>query len=108
MLEFFPATVPMPQLLSADAATQAIQDLLQALKNSHPATPFALLGDAQQSAIKQLALIFAGTVPNQSNPNGTVGNASESATSVRDKSRKRTMSLNMPPPLREVQRTQPA
>jgi hypothetical protein len=89
-VEFFPATVPMPQLSSADAATQAIRDLLQALKNPHPATPFALLGDAQHSAIKQLALIFADAVPNQSDPNGTVGNASESATSVRVKSRTRT------------------
>jgi hypothetical protein len=89
-VEFFPTTVPMPQLSSADAATQAIQDLLLALKNLHPATPFALLGDAQHSAIKQLALIFADTVPKQSDPNGTVGNASESATSVRDKSRTRT------------------
>jgi hypothetical protein len=89
-VKFFPATVPMPQLSSADAATQAIRDLLQALKNPHLATPFALLGDAQHSAIKQLALIFADAVPNQSDPNGTVGNASESATSVRDKSRTHT------------------
>mgnify|MGYP002811535317 CR=1 FL=1 len=37
-VEFFPATVPMPQPWSADAATQAIRDLLQALKNPHPAT----------------------------------------------------------------------
>jgi hypothetical protein len=39
-VKFFPATVPaMPQLSSADAATQAIQYLLQALKHPHLATP---------------------------------------------------------------------
>jgi hypothetical protein len=88
-VEFFPATVPMPQLSSADAPTQAIRDLLQALKHPHPATSFALLGNAQHSAIKQLAQIFADALPNKSDPNGTVENASESATSIRDKSRTR-------------------
>jgi hypothetical protein len=84
-VEFFPATVPMPQLSSADAATQAIQDLIQALKHPHPATPFATLGNAQYDAIKQLAQIFAGALPNKGDKNGTLKNASEHATSVRDK-----------------------
>jgi hypothetical protein len=86
-VEFFPATVPMPGLSSADAATQAIQDLIQALKYPHPVTPFATLGNAQHGAIKQLAQIFADALPNKGEKNGTLENASEYATSVRNKHR---------------------
>jgi hypothetical protein len=85
MVEFFPATVPMPQLSSINAATQAIQDLLQALNHPHPATPFATLGNAQYNAIKQLDLMFSTALPNKSNKNGTTSNTPEQATSVRDK-----------------------
>jgi hypothetical protein len=66
-----------------------IQDLIQALKHPHTATPFATLGNAQHGAIKQLAQIFADALPNKGDKNGTLKNASEYATSVRDKHRTR-------------------
>jgi hypothetical protein len=79
----------MPLLSSADAATQASQDLIQALKHPHLATPFATLGNAQHYAIEQLAQMFADALPNKRDKNGILKNASEHATSVRDESRTR-------------------
>jgi hypothetical protein len=73
----------MPQLLSPNAPTQAIQDLIQALNHPHPATLLTPLGNAQHNAIQQLAQIFAKALSNKSNKDGTA-NAQEHATSVRD------------------------
>lgn len=56
-VEFFPQHTTMPKLSSADAATYAIRDLVDALKHPHPATPFDV-GDKQLLAIRQLAEIF--------------------------------------------------
>ncbi len=84
-IEFFPATVPMPQLSSSDAATQAIQDLLEALQHPHPSTPFATLGTTQYHAIKQLAQIFADALPPVRDKNGPPRNTPELSSSVRHK-----------------------
>jgi hypothetical protein len=84
-VEFIPATVPMPQLSSADAATKAVQDLVHALKNPHPPTPFATLGNEQRNTIDQLALIFTASLPHQRDKHGTPAKSSEPSTSVRNK-----------------------
>jgi hypothetical protein len=61
-VEFFPTRVPMPKLSSKDAARQAAQDLIHALKNPHPAAPvFYPLGAPETTALKQLADIFQTT-----------------------------------------------
>ena len=57
-VEFFPHSCAMPKTSSADAATQAAQDLIHALDNPTPAAPFATLGTEQLHAIRQLADIF--------------------------------------------------
>jgi hypothetical protein len=75
----------MPQLLSADAATKAVQDLVHALKNWHPATPFATLGNEQRNALDQLALIFTASLLHQHDKHGTPAKSSEPSTSVRNK-----------------------
>ena len=57
-VEFFPYNCPMPKTSSADAATTAAADLIHALRNPSPATPFGLIGDAQLTALATLATIF--------------------------------------------------
>jgi hypothetical protein len=42
----------MPRTSSADLAALAAQNLVQALQNSAPVAPFALLGDQQQQALR--------------------------------------------------------
>jgi hypothetical protein len=58
MVEFFPSKITMPKLSSQDAASQAAQDLIQALQNPAPAAPFHPLGAAHLTALHQLAAIF--------------------------------------------------
>ena len=58
MVEFFPQHVKMPHLSSADAAMHAAKDLIHALENPQPATPFPGVGDEQVLALQQLADIF--------------------------------------------------
>lgn len=67
-VEFFPQHSTMPKLSSADAAMQAAQDLIRALEQPHPATPFDI-GDEQILALRQLADIFASaTAPSKRCP----------------------------------------
>jgi hypothetical protein len=67
-VEFFPSTIPMPTLSSANAAQHAARDLIAALQNPHPAAPFHPIGDAQHVALKQLAEIFGTAAPRVPNP----------------------------------------
>jgi hypothetical protein len=76
----------MPKPLSASAATKAIQELVHALKNPHPATPFvATLGNEQRNTLDQLPLILTASLPHQRDKNITPTKSSEPSTSVRDK-----------------------
>ncbi len=60
-VEFFPHNCAMPKTSSADAATQAALDLIDALQHPAPAAPFAQLGHGQLHAIRQLATLFQAT-----------------------------------------------
>jgi hypothetical protein len=62
-VEFFPSKLPMPKLSSADAAQDAAQDLIAALQNPSLAAPFHPMGDAQLTALRQLATIFGTACP---------------------------------------------
>jgi hypothetical protein len=62
-VEFFPKHCNMPQTTSVDAARDAATALTQALLHPTPATPFAQIGDAQMDALRQLATIFATSIP---------------------------------------------
>jgi hypothetical protein len=57
-LEFSPHNSPMPQLSSTDILIMAAKDMTNALKNPHPAVPFAQVGDDTISALTQLAEIL--------------------------------------------------
>jgi hypothetical protein len=57
-LEFFPHNSPMPQLSSTDRLIMAANDMTNAIKNPHPAVPFAQVGDDTIAALTQLAEIF--------------------------------------------------
>jgi hypothetical protein len=57
-LEFFPHNSPMPQLSSTDRLITATNDMNNTLKNTHPAVPFAQVGDDTIAALTQLAEIF--------------------------------------------------
>jgi hypothetical protein len=57
-VEFFPSKIPMPKLSSANATQHAAQDLISALQNPSPAAPFHPMGDAQLTALRQLATIL--------------------------------------------------
>jgi hypothetical protein len=57
-LSWFPKHVRMPQTSSADAATSAARDLIHALRNPAPATPFSQLDNTELSALDRLAAIF--------------------------------------------------
>jgi hypothetical protein len=57
-LDFFPARLTMPKHSSNDAIIKAAKDMIQALQEPHPATPFNVFGDKQLAALQQLANIF--------------------------------------------------
>eukprot|EP00957_Ditylum_brightwellii_P035722 2708260-Ditylum_brightwellii.AAC.2 len=57
-VESFPTTAKVPHLSSADAAARATLDLIQAIKNPQPATPFPRIGNKQMDALQALADIF--------------------------------------------------
>jgi hypothetical protein len=59
MVEFFPSRYNMPKFSSSDAIIKAAKDMIQALREPHPATPFNNFGDQQLAALQQLADIFA-------------------------------------------------
>jgi hypothetical protein len=64
-VEFFPQSFKMPKTSTADAAIFAAKDLINALQNPAPATPFATLGSEQLTALRQLADIFDNAVNNK-------------------------------------------
>ena len=53
----------MPALSSADRAIRAANELVQALRNPHPASPLAPIGTEQLQALEQLSEIFGAAVP---------------------------------------------
>jgi hypothetical protein len=57
-LEFFPHNYQMPQLSSTNRLIMAATDIMDALQNTHPAVPFACVGDDTISALAELAAIF--------------------------------------------------
>ena len=57
-LEWFPAHVPMPKTASIDAVLAAARELIDALRNPAPATPFAGIDDTKLAALHKLATIF--------------------------------------------------
>eukprot|EP00957_Ditylum_brightwellii_P075792 5760402-Ditylum_brightwellii.AAC.1 len=62
---FFPVHCTMPKLFSVDAATLAVNDLIQAPKNPEPVAPFQSLTTDHHCALQQLAQIFNNaTTPN--------------------------------------------
>ena len=58
----------MPITSSVDAAMEVALDLTTAFKHPHPSTPFADVGHAQLSALRQLAEIFSSTMPPSTAP----------------------------------------
>ena len=63
MVEFFPNQANIPKTSSADRATYVALKLVKALRNLEQAAPFATFGDAQISALHQLAEIFQTEAP---------------------------------------------
>ena len=63
-VEFFPTQSKMPNTSSADAAIIAAQELIHALQNPAPATPFANMGNDRLQALRHLAQIFHSALPN--------------------------------------------
>ena len=57
-VEFFPHQCPMPKLSSADLATKAAIELLNALHNPMPAAPFAPLNATTMEGITRISEIF--------------------------------------------------
>ena len=62
-----PTQVQLPKTSSADAATQAAQELIHALQNPHLVSPLAPISNEHQHALQQLADIFnsASSKPHQ-------------------------------------------
>jgi hypothetical protein len=57
-MEFFPTTCSVPTVTATEAAIFAATDLIKALQNPAPNSPFSTLGIAQATALRQLADIF--------------------------------------------------
>jgi hypothetical protein len=57
-IKFFPDKVDMPVTSSADRLAAATEDLVAALKNPHPKTPFLDQGTVTNDAIKKLQSIY--------------------------------------------------
>jgi hypothetical protein len=57
-LEFFPHNYQLPQLLYTDRLLMAAKDMTDAFQNSHPAVPFASVGDDTIAALTDLAAVF--------------------------------------------------
>eukprot|EP00957_Ditylum_brightwellii_P071360 5424915-Ditylum_brightwellii.AAC.1 len=81
--EYFPAHCKMPQLSTTDAATQAANDLIQALKKPAPSALVCSLTTKHHAALKQLAEIFNNAIVPPSEPSAP---------------RVKTLSLNEPAP----------
>jgi hypothetical protein len=58
-IEFFPEKVDMPTTSTTDRLARATEDLVDILKQLHPATPFLQQGKVVNDAIKQLTTIFS-------------------------------------------------
>jgi hypothetical protein len=54
-LTFFPHNHPMLQLSLTDIFIMATKDMMDALQNTHPAVPFAHVGDDTINALADLA-----------------------------------------------------
>jgi hypothetical protein len=67
-VEFFPHNWKVPEVSPAHAATQAAQDLTEALLNPAPNVPFATVGATQRQALRQLAAIFEKLTTSKSTP----------------------------------------
>jgi hypothetical protein len=63
-VQFFPHNFTMPKTSSADAAIVAAQNLVFALQNPTPASPFAAVTSDQAAALDQLSQIFLGAPKN--------------------------------------------
>ena len=57
-MEFSPQNTTIPRFLSADTATIAARDLLKALKNLTPNTPFAKMNDTHHTMLIFLEVLF--------------------------------------------------
>eukprot|EP00957_Ditylum_brightwellii_P140695 10717480-Ditylum_brightwellii.AAC.1 len=55
----------MPKTASKDASTHAALDLIHALQNPTPATPFNQVGQKQMDALRKLAEIFQTALPKE-------------------------------------------
>ena len=58
VMEFFPQNVNVPRVSSADAATLAARDLVEALKHPIPNTTFSTINDIHHTALINLAELF--------------------------------------------------
>lgn len=71
-VEFFPNNYNMPKFSSTDAIIKASRDMVKALREPHPATPFNNFGDKQFAALESLAEIFDTALPRvEHNPTST-------------------------------------
>ena len=68
---WLPSKVKMPTASSADAATAAARDLIQALRNPAPTSPLSPTSDSQLAALQQLADIFANVAHADATPTTT-------------------------------------
>jgi hypothetical protein len=62
-VDFVATEVPLPSPSSRELATQAAKQLTHALLNLKRAGPFFQVGDEQMLALKRLAAIFEGALP---------------------------------------------
>jgi hypothetical protein len=60
-IEWFPVHTPLPLTSAADDATAAARDLVDALRNPAPKTPFAGIDPEKLNALNKLATIFRET-----------------------------------------------
>ena len=72
-VEFFPHYGKMPYRSSTENATIIARELMHALQNPTPASPFSNIGDKQMEALHQLAKLFQQAVTKNNNtPNSVV------------------------------------
>jgi hypothetical protein len=67
-LELFPRNYQLPQLSSIDRLLMAAKDMTDALQNTHPAIPFASVGDDTIAALTDSAAIFKLKLQQASSP----------------------------------------
>ena len=57
-LQFFPKTIPFPEVSSEDYLKQAASDILAILRNPPTSLPYLAYGDATNNAIVQIATLL--------------------------------------------------